>query len=368
MSSRSATEHFRTWVEIDHAALARNLAFVRKRIGPGVGILSVVKANAYGHGVAGVVRTLATDTEVFGVANIYEAAEVLAVGTGRAVMLLSPCLPAERETAVRCGYIVTVSSAEEALGYSRHGKVSVNLKIDTGMGRAGCDAGAAVDELHGLLGMDGVSLHSISTHLPSADEDGVFTQDQLRAFEVLTCKLRALAVGARFHVLNSAGILTRAASGFDLVRPGLILYGISPVPEYAGAVEPVLSWKSRVTLVRDLPCGASVSYGRSFIAEKPIRVALVAVGYADGFPRLVSGRGACVLVRGVRCALLGRVTMDQIVVDVSWVPDAAPGDEVTLIGSDGDARIDVSEFARQADTIPWEILTGFGRRVENIAT
>lgn len=368
MPALPASDHLRTWVEINLGALSRNLAFVRKRVGPGVGILAVVKANAYGHGVAGVVRTLAHDTEVFGVANINEAAEVAAAGTGRAVMLLSPCLPSERETAVRCGYIATVSSAEEALCYSRYGKVCVNFKIDTGMGRAGCNARSAAEELRRLLALAGVSLHGISTHLPSADEDSVFTHGQLCDFAALAEELRALAVGARFHVLNSAGILTRPENGFDLVRPGLILYGVSPLPEYAGSIEPVLTWKSRVILLRDLPRGASVSYGRSFIAEKPIRAALVAVGYADGFPRHVSGRGACVIVRGVRCPLLGRVTMDQIVVDVSEVPEASLGDEVTLIGSDGDARIDVLELARQADTIAWEILTGIGRRVENFHT
>jgi alanine racemase len=169
----------------------------------------------------------------------------------------------------------------------------------------------------------------------------------------------------KFHVLNSAGVLTRPDHRFDLVRPGLILYGVSPLPEYSMELEPVLSWKSRVVLIRDLPAGASISYGRSFIAQKPIRTAVVAVGYADGFPRQVSGRGASVLVRGVRCALLGRVTMDQIVVDVSMLPEVRLGDEVTLVGRDGAERIDVDDLASQAGTISWEILSGIGRRVEH---
>jgi len=365
MPALPVPDHLRTWVEIDLGALRRNLAFVRRRIGPGPGILAVVKANGYGHGVADIVRALADDTEVFGVANIKEAVEVSSAATGRSVMLLSPCLPAEYETAVRSGYIVTVSSADEAFAYSRHGDVSVNFKIDTGMGRAGCAAGSAVEEVRRVLGMKGIFLHSISTHLPSADEDEVFTREQLRGFDVLTAELRGLAGGAKFHVLNSAGVLTRPEHRLDLVRPGLILYGISPLPEYSSQIEPVLSWKSRVVLLRDLPAGASVSYGRSFIAEKPIRTALVAVGYADGFPRQVSGRGACVLVHGIRCAVLGRVTMDQIVVDVSQVRGVELGDEVTLIGCDGVEEIDVSELASQAGTISWEILTGIGRRVEH---
>jgi alanine racemase len=365
MSALTVPDHLRTWVEIDLGALRRNLDFVRRRIGSESGILAVVKANAYGHGVADIVRALAEDTEIFGVANINEAAEVSAVDSGCGVMLLSPCLPAEYATAVRGGYIVTVSSAEEALAYSRHGDVRVNFKIDTGMGRAGCAAESAVEQVRCVLSMQRVFLHSISTHLPAADEDEVFTQEQLREFDHLAAELRGLAVGAKFHVLNSAGVLTRPEHRFDLVRPGLILYGISPLPEYSNHIEPVLAWKSRVVLLRDLPAGASVSYGRSFITEKPIRTALVAVGYADGFPRQVSGRGACVLVHGVRCEVLGRVTMDQIVVDISQVPAVELGDEVTLIGSDGDETIDVSELATQAGTISWEILSGIGRRVEH---
>ena len=357
-------DHLRTWVEINLGALQRNLAFVRKRIGPQPGILAVVKANAYGHGVEGVVRALSGDTEVFGVANVKEALEVASASTGRCVMLLSPCLPAEYEMAVRSGYIVTVSSADEALAYSRYGDVRVNFKVDTGMGRAGCSSALAFDEVRQTLGMEHVFLYSISTHLPSADEDADFTMAQLTSFDVLSDQLRTIAPGVKFHVLNSAGVLTRPDHRFDLVRPGLILYGVSPLPEYSMELEPVLSWKSRVVLLRDLPTGASVSYGRSFIAQKPIRTALVAVGYADGFPRQVSGRGASVLVRGVRCALLGRVTMDQIVVDVSMLPEVRLGDEVTLVGRDGAERIDVDDLASQAGTISWEILSGIGRRVE----
>ena len=364
MPALSVPDHLRTWVEINLGALQRNLAFVRKRIGPQPGILAVVKANAYGHGVEGVVRALAGDTEVFGVANVKEALEVASASTSRCVMLLSPCLPAEYEMAVRSGYIVTVSSAEEALAYSRYGDVRVNFKVDTGMGRAGCSSALAVDEVRQMLGMEHVFLYSISTHLPSADEDSDFTIAQLTSFDVLSDQLRAIAPGVKFHVLNSAGVLTRPEHRFDLVRPGLILYGVSPLPEYSMKLEPVLSWKSRVVLLRDLPAGASVSYGRSFIAQKPIRTALVAVGYADGFPRQVSGRGASVLVRGVRCAVLGRVTMDQIVVDVSMLPEVRLGDEVTLVGRDGAERNDVDDLASQAGTISWEILSGIGRRVE----
>ncbi|MEI8294485.1 MAG: alanine racemase [bacterium] len=367
MSVNPAPDHLRTWVEIDLGSLRSNLAFVRRRIGPQAGILAVVKANAYGHGVVDIVRTLAEDIEVFGVANTQEALEVSAAGTGRDIMLLSPCLPVEREIAVRKGFIATVSSAAEALAYSRHGAVRVNFKIDTGMGRAGCASELAVDEVRRVLDLPEVSLHSISTHLPSADEDADFTRLQLLAFDALIAELRALDRGLRFHALNSAGALTCPEHCLDLVRPGLILYGVSPLPEYARELEPVLSWRSRVVLLRELPAGAGVSYGRSFIAKEPIRTALVAVGYADGFPRQLSGRGALVLVRGVRCPVLGRVTMDQIVIDVSAVRGIELGDQVTLIGADGDERIDVSDLAGWAGTISWDILAGIGRRVERFS-
>ncbi|MCB1087379.1 MAG: alanine racemase, partial [Verrucomicrobiae bacterium] len=153
------------------------------------------------------------------------------------------------------------------------------------------------------------------------------------------------------------------------IRPGLALYGVSPLPDFQAALRPVLTWKTRLTLVRDVPAGTTISYGRTYTAPRPLRIATLAVGYADGYPRQLSGRGADVLIRGRRCPVLGRVTMDQVVVDVSHLPDSPiPGDEAVLLGRQGETEeISAAELAEKAGTIPWEILTGIGPRVVRVA-
>ena len=360
----SVTPTMRSWAEVDPDALRQNLTLVRQTIGADPEILAVVKANAYGHGTEAVVRALAHDVAIFGVANLCEAKAVQSVGSGRDVMLLSPCLPAEREEAVAGGFIVTVSSAEEAASYAACGEVRVNFKVDTGMGRVGVWWEEAEEEL--LAIPPGVRIHSLSTHLPSSDDDEVFTARQLSDFERLAESLRPLAPGAKIHELNSAGIMRFPHHAADIVRAGLILYGSSPLPEVARLCCPALTWKTRVSLVRDLPAGTGVGYGRTFLTPHPMRTAVLAAGYADGYPRQVSGRGAAVLVGGKKCAVLGRVTMDQIVVDVTSVHDAQPGDEAVLIGRQGTEQITAEELASQADTIPWHIFTGIKSRVARV--
>lgn len=354
----------RSWAEVDPGALRHNLSLVRRMVGSHPEILAVVKANAYGHGTGPVVKALSGDVAVFGVANFTEARAVRAANTGHDVMLLSPCLPAEREEAVKEGLIVTVSSAGEAAGFAASGPVRVNFKVDTGMGRVGAWWREAGHELEKMPA--GVEIHSISTHLPSSDEDEKFTRDQLGEFSRLVEALRKLAPGAKIHSLNSAGIMKFPEHAAGIVRAGLILYGSSPLPEIAAQCQPALTWKTRVTLVRELPAGAGVSYGRTFIAPRPMRTAVLAVGYADGFPRQVSGHGAAVLVGGKKCPLLGRVTMDQIVVDISEVSSVSPGDEVVLIGCQGEETITAEDLAAQAGTISWHIFTGINSRVARV--
>ncbi len=366
MALFSVSPSLRSWVEIETPALRHNLGVVRSKIGPAPQILAVVKANAYGHGVGPVVRTLAGDATLFGVANLCEAREVAAVGSGRDVMLLSPCLPAERGEAVEAGFIVTVSSAAEAREFGQRGAVRVNFKIDTGMGRAGAWRDEALAELRQISTVRGLTVHSVSTHLPSSDEDADFTAWQLGEFERLTADLHAICPDALVHSLNSAGILRFPAHAAGCVRAGLVLYGVSPVPEFQHELRSTLEWKTRVTLVKSLPAGAGVSYGRTFIAERPVRTALLAIGYADGFPRQVSGRGVAVLLNGQRCPLLGRVTMDQIVVDISAAGDVSPGDEAVVIGRQGSGEITVNELAAAADTIAWDIFTGIKSRVGRV--
>jgi alanine racemase len=364
MPSFSVSPALRSWVEVDPGALGHNLAFVRRTIGPKPEILAVIKANAYGHGAGQAARALAHDVAVFGVANLSEAQAVLAAETGRQIMLLSPCLPSERAEAVAAGFIVTVSSAEEAESFAAFGNAMVNFKLDTGMGRVGFGGESAAREIARIAGR--VNIHSISTHLPCSDEDEPFTRTQLEHFSRMAGEVRRMAPGAKIHSLNSAGIMRFPEHAEDIVRAGLVLYGSSPLPEFHDSFRPALAWKTRVTLVKDLPAGAGVSYGQTFITSRPTRSAVLAVGYADGFPRQASGKGACVLIRGSRCPLMGRVTMDQIVVDVTGAGDIVPGEEAVIIGTQSRETITAEDLATQADTITWDILTGIKGRVARI--
>jgi alanine racemase len=359
----TVADDVRTWAEIDLDAIRHNIGVVRRRIGSEAEILAVVKADAYGHGVAPVARTLAPEAAIFGVANLKEAREVAALGTGREIMLLSACLPAERRSAVAEKFIVTVSGAEEAAAFADYGPARINFKIDTGMGRIGCPADSAMEALRAVREMRNLEVHSISTHLPSADEDLDFTDWQLGEFAQLKNPIREIFPDAKIHVLNSAGILTRQVERGEIVRPGLMLYGVSPIPALQNELRPALAWKARVAMVREVAKGASISYGRTFIAPQRMRVAVLALGYADGFPRQASGNGASVLLHGKPCPLLGRVTMDQIVVDVSASPEVRAGDSATLVGKDGNHELAATDLAARAGTIAWDVFTGIGQRV-----
>lgn len=349
----------RTWAEIDLGAIRHNAGVVRRKVGPHPGIMAVVKANAYGHGLREVAAAVREEAALFGVANREEARELEPLG--RDVVLLSPALPAERREILERGFIATVSSAAEAAEF---GGGRVHLKIDTGMGRIGCWQEDAVDEVRKVTSLANVRLHSISTHLPVPDEDAEFTCGQLARFAELAEIFRRLVPGVKLHALNSAGILRFGDQAQDLVRPGLMLYGSASPGEYQSLLRPALTWKTRILLVRELGPARSVSYGRTFVTERPLRAAALAAGYADGFPRQASGQGAEVLIGGRRCPVLGRVTMDQIVVDVTDVSEARVGDEVVLVGRQGGDEIFAADLAVQAGTIAWDLFTGLGTRVK----
>jgi alanine racemase len=354
------TTEFRTWAEIDLSAIRHNLGVVRDRVGSS-GIIGVVKANAYGHGMRQVAEAIAGDVAFFGVANLEEACGL--EGLERDIFLLSPSLPSERREVVARGLIPTVSSAAEAAEFSGG---RVNLKVDTGMGRIGCWQDDALETVSAIAKMPEIVLQGISTHLPSADEDADYTLGQLENFSALSVEFRRIAPGARLHALNSGGILEFPGHSHDLVRPGLMLYGSAYPAHHQALLRPALTWKARVLLVRDLGPGRSVSYGRTFVTQRPSRIASVAAGYADGFPRQSSNHGAHVLIGGQRCPVVGRVTMDQILVDVTGVEGVHPGSEAVLIGRQGTEEIFARELADQAGTISWHVFTGLGPRVKRV--
>ena len=357
----------RCWAEIDHAALRHNAQAVRASIGDGPGIIAVVKADGYGHGGPEVAKTLAPYVEQYGVATLGEARAVRAAVPQKDILILSPSLPAERAAVVKEGFIPVVSSTAEAKAYGHlsQGKPArIHLCVDTGMGRIGVWHEEALITAKEIASIEGVEVESVSTHLPVADTDPDFTKAELQAWDELVVQLRPILPKAKFHALNSAASLERAQHAADRVRPGLALYGISPLPDFHQRLRPVMTLKTAITLVRDVGPGRGISYGRDFITAKPMRIATLAMGYADGFPRQTSNKGAQVLIRGKRCPILGRITMDQFMVDVTELPrDVAPGEEVVLMGKQGEEEITVGEVASWADTITWDILTRLGQRV-----
>ena len=348
----------RTWAEIHFSALIHNLDFARAHSGQR--IMAVLKAGAYGHGIEQI--GLALDTEglaFFGVASVIEARKLANVNIQTRIYLLGPTFPAERVEVVENRWTACISSIEEAQQFNELNQgnqpLKVHVTVDTGMGRGGflpSDLDAAIVQIAKL---SNIEIEGIGSHLPSADEDRDFTLKQFAQFE-------AAASGRDYdfvHLSNSAGLLDYTSKLTNLVRPGLMLYGISPIPDFQGALQPVMTLKSRVSLIRTLPAGHGVSYGRDSILTKETKVATIGAGYGDGYPRAVSNQGAEVLIRGQRCPVLGRVTMDQIMVDVSGLDTCESGDEVELFGP----NILVSELAQKANTIAWEVLTGITPRV-----
>jgi alanine racemase len=359
----------RCWAEIDRSALRHNAAVVLKKLGPDVDLLAVVKANAYGHGMVGVAEALVNEAQLFGVANLEEAT-ILRRKVAHPIIVLGPALPGEIRAIAEGGFIPSISTLEEAQTFSHAGKgspVAINFVIDTGMGRMGVPQAEAIALFKKVSALPNIKIHSLSTHLPVSNEDADFTRTELGHFADLVKKLRAEFPGDyKAHVLQSAGVLAFADPPFDIVRTGLMLYGISPLPDFQKLLRPVMTWKTRIALIRDMPAGHGISYGRTFITPREMRVATLSAGYADGYPRHLSNRDAAVLVRGQRCALLGRVTMDLMMIDVSHLSDAAVDDEVVLMGRQGDQEIFVTDLADRASTITWEITTRIGSRVRRV--
>jgi alanine racemase len=362
------------WVEIDLDAANHNIGRVRRIIGPGVALLFVVKADAYGHGAVRISR-LAEEcgVDMLGVATLDEGRELRQAGNGLPILILSPVLPQEIEGVLENGLIATASSfefVEEASAIaSRHGAVcTLHLEIDTGMGRAGIAQGRAVDTILRMRSLPGIELEGIFTHFPASDSDADFTREQIGSFVGIVERLREAGVVFRYvHSANSMAILTFPSSHFNLVRPGLLVYGHAPSIALKDSIDviPVMSFKARLVLVRDMPAGSSISYGRTFIAPGPLKVGVVPVGYGHGLSHRLSNRGQ-VLFRGKRVNIIGRVTMDMTMLDLSAFPDAAVGEEVVIFGRQGDEEITADDVARWDESLNYEVLCRISKRVARV--
>jgi len=369
---------YRCWAEIDLDALRGNLAWIRHHVGAGIKVITVVKADAYGHGLKQIAGLLMqSGTDVFGVANLTEAAAIRSVGKGWPILMLGPCLPEEVEVAVRDQVMPTISSVAEATAFSMAAvasgrTVQVHVKIDTGMGRLGVAPEKAGELIDAVRKLPGLTLAGIYTHYSSVEDDAKFSRMQRELFRSVLAKTRLDWKTIEFlHVNNSGGVLFEPKSTYNTIRPGLLVYGILPATErripdaIATRLRPALSWKCRVGFVKTVPAKTPLSYGKGFITRRETRVATITAGYGDGLLRAASGR-AKVLIHGQLCPVLGRVTMDQMLIDVSRVRDAAVGDEVVLIGQQGDRKVTVGDLADWSGTIPWEIVTNINYRVPRL--
>lgn len=364
----------RCWAEIDLSAFERNLKCIQAALPPGVRYMSVVKADAYGHGMPQMVsRLMQCGIDYFAVANVREAAEIRHMGEGWPILILGPLLPEEDHYLVDYDLIGTVSTIEEvkrlnAVSEQRGTKIQLHLKVDTGMGRLGVWYEDTMELIEMIEDLPHLTLRGIYTHFSSADSDPVFTNLQRERFLSLLKRIHTESL--LVHADNSASLRSLSdGSPFNAVRVGLLQLGVQPYPDSALGhvkVEPVFSFYTRVGIVKELPKGSDISYGRSFRLKRDSKVAVLTAGYADGIPIALSNR-ANVLVDGQRCPIIGRVTMDQTIVDITELDGSVrSGDRVTLIGSDQEAEITVSDFSRLAGTIPWETLCSITKRVERV--
>ena len=363
-----------TWVEVDLDRFTANLRAVRELGGEGRELLLVVKADAYGHGATEIAEAAAAEgVALLGVATLHEGIQLRRAGSRLPIIVLSPLLPGEIAEAVAHQLDPTVCDLDFARRLSEAAMAAgrpqrIHVEVDTGMGRTGVLVEDAGDLIAGAGALPGLRIASVFTHFPDADaEDLAFSSDQVRRFDAL---LEALARRGlrppRVHAANSAGTVNLPASHYDWLRVGLLAYGhLPPRSRSPVAVRPVMSFKSRLVQVRDLPAGAPVSYARSFVTTRPTRTGVVAVGYGHGYSWLLSNRGT-MLARGRRVPILGRVTMDLTLVDLSAIPEAAVGDEVVLFGDQGDASLSLEEVAAGSETIPYEIMCTIGKRVTRI--
>jgi alanine racemase len=366
-------EHRRVWAEIDLDALSGNLSRIRAVAGPEKGVIAIVKANAYGHGAVPVGWHLAAQgVDALGVGDSQEAIELREAGISIPILILGAVVRGELADVVANDIAVTIHSAERVRLLEREARragraVSVHLKVDTGLGRLGCARYRAVEIARSILASEHLRFEGLCTHLSSVGpEDAGFTEVQLGRFEEVTRELLDAGVAVpRRHVCASAGILSRVGPHFEMVRPGLALYGIPPSPELGAELTPALSLRTTVIFLKDFAPGTPIGYNREHTTHKRTRIATLPVGYNDGYRYGLGGR-ADVLVRGRRARVVGRISMDYLTVDVGHVPGVQVGDEVVLIGSMGSERITVGELAKRAGTIPYEILTGLGKRVVRV--
>ena len=363
------------WIEVDLAAIRQNLKILRRRISPRCRLLFVVKAGAYGHGAVETARGTAGRrasglVDWLGVFFVEEGIELREVGVVKPILVMGSLYPFDSyAAAARYELRPTIASLEGAVQLAEVGRIlgrrlPGHLKIETGLGRIGARGKTAQKIIDFMSRSPHLKLEGIYTHFACADTDRGATLRQLELFEEACREARGRgAVISLRHAANSAAALRHPQSRLDMIRPGLAAYGLMPHPGCAFA--PALSWKAKIVFIKTASKGTTLSYGAGFRVKRPMRVATIPVGYGDGYPRLLSNKGQ-VLIGGRRCPVLGAVTMDMLMADVTPLPAAGVGEEVVLIGSQGAEEISVAEFSAWARSIPYETVCRLAARVPRI--
>ena len=363
----------RTWVEVDLDAIEHNFNAVRSRLPESMKLLVTVKANGYGHGASRIARFLEGKADYFALAAMDEAVQLRKEGIRTPMLILGPVMPADYLRAAQNDVALTVSTLEEAKAISACAvqadkPVTVHFALDTGMSRIGfpCTEEAA-KQIEEAANLPGIRAEGLFSHFANADSiDTSYTQLQLENFRRMVGM-----INVKFpicHLFNSAAIVELEPE-FDMVREGIVLYGLQPSDEVElagiGGICPAMQLRSHVSLVKTVPAGTAVSYGCTYVTQKETVVATVMAGYADGVPRLLSGCGE-VIIRGRKASILGRVCMDQFMVDVTHIPGVQAGDVVTIFGTDGGEEITADEVAAKAQTIGYELICGIAPRVPRV--
>ena len=362
-----------TYVKIDLDAIAANLDAVKEKTG--VPVMAVVKADAYGHGAVQVARLLESRCSFFGVSSILEALELRQAGLTKPILILGRTPVSALPIAVQEDVRPTIFYYEDAEVLSREaqrqGKVApFHFAVDTGMGRIGFQPTREAAELCAkIVQLPGIQAEGFFSHFATADcADLSRAREQAQRFDDFVSMLRELGVEIPIcHLDNSAGLMN-FPHHYQMVRSGIVTYGLYPSAEVEPELLPLkraLQWLSRVTHIKTLPAGRPISYGGTYVTEKPTVVATVPVGYADGYRRSLSGK-YYVLIRGKKAPILGRICMDQMMVDVTDIPDVSIDDTVTLVGRDGDEEITMEAIAAAADSFNYEFVCGISRRVPRI--
>lgn len=360
---------YNAWIEINTHNLIDNLRLIKSHLSPHTLIMAMVKGNAYGHGALGIVKVLEEKgIRHFGVATLAEGYKLRQSGSYSHILVLGALLENQFESAITHRLAFVIHSIEHirdinAIAAKLGLTAEVHLKVDTGMGRAGISLDNVTTALDMLEESPSICLAGICSHLATSDQpDCPHIKHQLRLFDNLQKRFerRSSHHHPLFHVANSDAILIHPDSHCDMVRPGIALYGYSS--SHGTPLKPVLAMKARVTQTKMVPKGTAVGYGRTWIAERESHLALLPVGYADGVWRALSNQQD-VLIQGQRVPMVGTLSMDQTVLDVTDLTGIEPGTLVTVLGQDGAEHIDAWEWARKLKTIPYEILTNMGKRL-----